>query len=79
MNSDGVAGSASRISAWGRLLDGTLVLDWVLDVDADAGFEDLDVVSFALPFSFAVDDDSAEGPELDVRLGGLNGSLRRFC
>lgn len=50
-----------------------------MDVEVEEALDvGLVVLSLALPFSLAADG-IADGPALEVRLGGLNGSLRRFC
>lgn len=54
-------------------------MGWILDVDVDVALDvGLVVLSLALPFSLAAGG-IADGPALEVRLGGLKGSLRRFC
>lgn len=70
------------VSSWGRLLDVALeeeTLSWVLDVDVDVALDvGFAVLSLDLPLSLAAGG-IADGPALEVRLGGLKGSLRRFC
>ena len=54
-------------------------MGWDLDADVDVALDvDLAVLSLALPLSLAAGG-IADGPALEVRLGGLKGSLRRFC
>lgn len=60
-----------------------MALDDNVDVStsAEGGFDEVGwaAVSLALPLFLAAVDGPADGPALEVRLGGLKGSLRRFC